>query len=211
VEPWYFKVSAVDVHGNESEFAVLAPQFISIPTFVASHQSAWTGKAVEINWTITDAPSEIQFRTYRKQGKTGDFEETLFEIERNGDDFGFLDKSTRPNENYTYQITVRNGDREDVLFETAVTTPLLKLALQQNFPNPFQMSTTIPFDLPEEMRVEVTIYDIAGRKVRTLMNAIMTPGSHEVPLDARGLASGIYFYRLRVGNKTFTKKLVLTK
>jgi hypothetical protein len=61
------------------------------------------------------------------------------------------------------------------------------------------------------MRVEVTIYDIAGRKVRTLLNAIKTPGSHEVPFDGRGLASGIYFYQLKAGNKTFTKKLVLTK
>jgi hypothetical protein len=211
VEPWYFKVSAVDVHGNESGFAVLAPEYISIPTFVASHQSAWTGKAVEVNWTIADAPSEILFRTYRKDGNTGEFKETLFEITRNGDEFGFADKSTLPNENYTYQITVRNGDREDVLFETAITTPSLKLALKQNFPNPFQMGTTIPFDLPEEMRVEVTVYDIAGRKVRTLLNGIQAPGSHELPFDGRGLASGIYFYQLKAGNKTFTKKLVLTK
>ncbi len=83
--------------------------------------------------------------------------------------------------------------------------------LDQNYPNPFNPSTTIPFGLNETSNVELTIYDILGRKVQTLINGQRNAGLHEVTFNARDLASGVYFYRLVTDNQTLIKRFSLIK
>ncbi len=83
--------------------------------------------------------------------------------------------------------------------------------LDQNYPNPFNPSTTIPFGLNETSNVELTIYDILGRKVQTLINGERSAGLYEVTFNSRDLASGIYFYRLVTDNRTLTKRFTLIK
>jgi len=86
-----------------------------------------------------------------------------------------------------------------------------KAKLNQNFPNPFNPSTVITFELPAATDVQLKVYDITGREVMTLVNGIRAAGTHEVRLDGSGLASGMYFYRLRAENITLTRKLTLIK
>jgi hypothetical protein len=92
-----------------------------------------------------------------------------------------------------------------------------KLVLFPNFPNPFNSSTTIIFELPEFMSVVITIYDIDGRQVKTLCNAMKEAGSHSLEWDGtdqnnRLLSSGIYFYRLITDQGFYdTKKMILLK
>ena len=83
--------------------------------------------------------------------------------------------------------------------------------LFQNNPNPFNPSTKINFYLPKSSNVRLTIYDIAGREVKELLNNQMSSGSHSVTFDASGLASGIYIYRLQAENFAQTKKMVLLR
>jgi photosystem II stability/assembly factor-like uncharacterized protein len=68
--------------------------------------------------------------------------------------------------------------------------------LSQNYPNPFNSSTTIRFDLPEESLVELTVFDILGRRVRSMERGTFPAAMNEIHFDAAGLASGVYFYRL---------------
>jgi hypothetical protein len=68
--------------------------------------------------------------------------------------------------------------------------------LFQNFPNPFNPTTTISFQLPLTSRISLTVYDVLGREMRILAEKEMDAGYHEVPFDASQLASGVYFYRL---------------
>ncbi|HET9130973.1 MAG TPA: T9SS type A sorting domain-containing protein, partial [Terriglobia bacterium] len=84
-------------------------------------------------------------------------------------------------------------------------------ALEQNFPNPFNPTTTISFQLPAASKVSLKIYDLLGREIQTLVNGEMNPGTHQVSFEASTLASGIYFYRLNAGMYTATRKLVLLK
>jgi FlgD Ig-like domain len=89
-------------------------------------------------------------------------------------------------------------------------------ALYQNHPNPFNPVTAIRFDLAQESRVTLRIYDVSGRVVRTLVNEVLPRERHEVrwaATDDRGrqVASGIYFYRLQAGGYVATKKLVMLK
>ncbi len=90
-------------------------------------------------------------------------------------------------------------------------------SLYQNFPNPFNPSTTICYDLPHDSRVSIVVYDVMGREVRHLVNAVKQAGSHDVHFDAHDLASGIYIYRMQAdpvtGGRGFTdvKKLVVLR
>ena len=88
---------------------------------------------------------------------------------------------------------------------------LNKFALNQNYPNPFNPSTMISYQMPITGNVTLKVYDILGKEVATLVNETKEAGSYEVMFDASKFSSGIYFYRLQVGNFTAVKKLVLMK
>lgn len=85
-------------------------------------------------------------------------------------------------------------------------------ALQQNFPNPFNPTTTIAYHLPQKGTVKLTVYDIAGRTVSTLVDENQNAGTHSVKFSGEGFPSGIYFYTLAVnGNRIDSKKMTLVK
>jgi hypothetical protein len=86
-----------------------------------------------------------------------------------------------------------------------------KYALGQNFPNPFNPSTKIQYALPKGGLTKITLYDLLGRKIKTLVNREVEAGYHEIDFDATDLPSGIYFYRIQSGKFTQTKKMILMK
>lgn len=73
-------------------------------------------------------------------------------------------------------------------------------ALDPNYPNPFNPSTVIAYAVVQANPVRLVVYDVLGREVRTLVNAVQPAGFYRVRFEASQLASGIYFYRLEVGN-----------
>jgi hypothetical protein len=83
--------------------------------------------------------------------------------------------------------------------------------LNQNFPNPFNPSTVISYDLPKSGIVNVKIFNVLGQLVRTLVNQVQTAGSHQVTFNASSLSTGVYFYSLTVDNFTQVKKMMLIK
>ncbi len=99
-------------------------------------------------------------------------------------------------------ITSNEGDGE---LPNAVT-------LNQNYPNPFNPSTVISYNLNSATNVNLTVYDITGRKVSTLVNGRQTAGEQSITFDASALASGIYIYRLQTSDGALmTRKMVLVK
>ena len=96
---------------------------------------------------------------------------------------------------------------------TGVEDELLptRFSLGQNFPNPFNPVTTFRFGVPRTARVTVTVYDVAGRVVRELADDEYEPGYYSLPLDANGLASGVYFCRMVSEDFTESRKLLLLK
>ena len=95
----------------------------------------------------------------------------------------------------------------------AVPNPEIPICavLSQNFPNPFNATTTIKFELPKSSQVTLSVHDILGREVSMLINQRMDAGFHEVKFDGSNLASGVYFYRLQSDSFVETKKLLLMK
>jgi 6-phosphogluconolactonase (cycloisomerase 2 family) len=84
-------------------------------------------------------------------------------------------------------------------------------SLSQNYPNPFNPSTVVRFSLPTVGFVSLTVHNVLGLQVAVLVNQVKSPGTYTATLDATGFPSGVYFYRLRVGSFTETKRLVLLK
>ncbi len=84
-------------------------------------------------------------------------------------------------------------------------------ALEQNFPNPFNPTTEIRFRITERRLVRLTVYDMLGREVGTLVNEELTAGQHTVRWNAAHLSSGIYLYRLQAGKETGWRRMVLIR
>lgn len=90
-------------------------------------------------------------------------------------------------------------------------SPLLSFDIEQNYPNPFNPSTTIQFSIASRQRTAVTVFDVLGREVTTLVNEVKEPGTYTVQFDGSNLASGVYFCRLQAGSFAASKRLVLLK
>jgi len=100
-------------------------------------------------------------------------------------------------------VNVRESERETYLPTSFV--------LYQNYPNPFNPSTKIGFNIPTAGFTTLTVYDVLGREVATLVNEEVKPGSYHVEWNASSFASGVYLYRLRAGSFTETRKLLLLR
>ena len=84
--------------------------------------------------------------------------------------------------------------------------------LLQNAPNPFNDVTAVRFSLAIEGEVNLYLFNVAGRLLRTIIDGSILPaGEHEIQIDGRGLASGVYFYQLRTGGKVTTRKMLLVR
>jgi len=86
-----------------------------------------------------------------------------------------------------------------------------KFVLSRNYPNPFNASTKIEYTLSRESQIEIAIYDIAGRRIEILLNTVQSAGSHSVTWDASDYSSGIYFYSIKAGERSESRKMTLVK
>ncbi len=87
----------------------------------------------------------------------------------------------------------------------------MELALSQNYPNPFNPSTRISISLPRNGQVRLTIYDVLGKEIATLVDEVRNAGIYTLDFRAAGLSSGVYFYSLITENVTITKKMILMR
>jgi hypothetical protein len=129
----------------------------------------------------------------------------------------YVDTSVEAGKTYHYELLVRTTDGDEFRSPVAtVATTALGLALHQNIPNPFNPLTTIRYDLPLAARVRLSIVEVSGRRVRTLVDEQQAAGSREILWNGRdddghAVSSGVYFYVLDAGKQRLTRKLVLLK
>lgn len=111
----------------------------------------------------------------------------------------------RTNHNFPY-----DGSDEPVGVEDDNYIPYI-FALEQNYPNPFNPSTRISFTLEKEGHASLTVYNVLGQKVATILSQELQAGQHFVNFNASNLATGLYFYKLESGSNVSTKKMMLLK
>jgi endonuclease I len=107
------------------------------------------------------------------------------------------------NTNQTIQTPTSNEDENPTIAGD--------FKLHQNYPNPFNPTTNISYELKNAVDVTLSVYNVLGQKVVTLVDGMKNAGSHSATFDASGLSSGVYFYQLRAGEVTFTQKMLLSK
>ena len=125
------------------------------------------------------------------------------------DEIWTADTDLSNNEGYPYLIElpmVDTGVRDGLAVEQPET-----VTLSQNYPNPFNPVTTIRFSVPEEMHVRLTVHNLIGQQVATLLNENRSTGRHEIPFDASPYASGVFLYRLEADGQVITRQMMLIK
>ena len=114
---------------------------------------------------------------------------------------------------YTYRLKQVDFDgsftfSEEVIVDLTVPT---QFNLSQNYPNPFNPVTTIEYSIPNDGLVTLKVYNIVGEEVVTLVDEIRQPGNYDISFEASNLSSGVYFYKLKAGNFSLVKKMIINK
>ncbi|MFN0159162.1 MAG: YCF48-related protein [Bacteroidota bacterium] len=153
---------------------------------------------------------------------------TILKTTDNGQTWGFQQSNITRNLRSTFFYLSDNngfavGDSGTILRTTDGGGPIIFTSvtergeqhtgfrLQQNYPNPFNQRTVIRFNVGTYGHTSLRVFDMLGREVATLVNERLDAGQHERIFDGKGLTSGVYFYRLKSGEFTETKKLLLAK
>ena len=110
--------------------------------------------------------------------------------------------------NYGLVLTKANGGQTSV---SPISGTPATFALTPNYPNPFNPSTRLRFQLPAAAHARMVVYDVLGNEVAELVNENLLAGSYEVVFDAYRLASGAYYCRLDAGSYTATRTMLLMK
>ncbi len=129
----------------------------------------------------------------------------------------YVDGDVQPDEHYRYMLTAVRPDGSEARSQiVTVSTRPVPLALYQNRPNPFNPKTTIAFSVPRDSWVNITVFDVAGRLIRTLESKLVSAGLNDVEWDGRDghgnpVDSGVYFYRLKTEGRVVAQKMVLLR
>jgi hypothetical protein len=188
---------------------------------------AKNGRTAVIQWETASEQDNLGFVIYRSETENGNFEQiasyqTADKLRGQGtrlENTKYLyedSRNTLPGKEYFYKLVSVDidGTRHDITLSGqriwSVQLPF-EYALDQNYPNPFNPVTTIQFSLEKTARTTLEIYNVLGQKVATLVNGELNAGAYRYQWNGSGMASGIYFYRLRSDNFVATKKMLLVK
>jgi hypothetical protein len=119
---------------------------------------------------------------------------------------------TAHNDGALCTATIDNFSINGVMTDTASNVDVpADFALLQNYPNPFNPATTIEFSLPSDERVEISLYNVAGKFIQTLVDEYLSAGSHAIHFNAVDLPSGVYVARLKTPGFSASIKMLLVR
>ncbi len=207
-----------------SEFGVGSTGENPLPVELTTFTGSAGNEGIILNWNTATEVNNYGFQVERQKVKGESEWEIIGFVEGHGNsnspkDYTFVDsdKLIGMVKYRLKQIDIDGAFEYSDIVEVNLNPNLpAKFKLTQNYPNPFNPTTTINYAIPSvEIRhalsVQLTIYDALGREAATLVNESKTPGNYSVQFDASKLSSGIYYYTLRAGDFTATKKMILVK
>ncbi len=197
---------------------------VEYPIELSAFQAQVHGGMVVLNWVTQSETNNLGFYVYRSESKEGDYQRvnaTLIPGAGNADrvnHYTFTDNDITVGKTYYYKLADVNYNGKQVYHgPISVQTSLPeKFSLEQNFPNPFNPETTIRFHLRKPGHCTLSIYNMKGQKVRTLVSQNLNPGSHSViwngkDNNGRIQSSGIYIYKLKFNDRVESRMMEFIK
>ncbi|MGQ9853434.1 MAG: SdrD B-like domain-containing protein [Candidatus Oleimicrobiaceae bacterium] len=196
-----------------------------VPVELTSFSAVWQSNEVHLGWSTASETENMGFDVYRAEAPELPFvkvNKTLIPGAGNANvlhTYSYVDREVEPAKSYYYKLADVDY-RGRVKFHgpiSVASSPMpMVYELQQNYPNPFNPETTIRFQVRNEGRVWIGIYNAAGQLVRQLADEVMPAGSHTVVWNAKSdsgelLSSGTYFCVMRVNGVELSKKILLTR
>jgi hypothetical protein len=193
------------------------------PVELASFELTSSDRQVAVVWETSFEENSFGFNVRRAEQGSSDFEqvnEQTIRSQGGHTSYQFVDTAVEPGVTYDYRLESLDLTGETETFTLGTVTvgrsPARQLALRQNTPNPFNPTTHIAFEMQTAGRATLEIFDASGRLVRTLVDGFLPAEAHSYEWDGRdamgrAMSSGIYLYRLQVGDNTMTRKMTLMK
>ena len=217
-------VSTTILGGSENDphsfLYAIATGDTTINVELVSFNASVVNNDVTLNWETATENNNAGFEIQRKSYEDANINtgwKTIGFVEGNGttttqSDYTFFDGDVNAGR-YCYRLkqidfdgTFEYSNEIDV-----EVSPLTEFSLEQNFPNPFNPTTTISFSIPSFAFTSLKVYDILGNEVATLLSEEKSAGTYELQFDASILTSGVYIYRLSAGSFTEMKKMILLR
>jgi hypothetical protein len=194
------------------------------PIELATLTAQMVGQTAELKWSTISETNNYGFEIQRKADTEAEFKSIAGAfVHGHGTtlephSYSYVDVSVPPGK-VSYRLkqidldgtTAYHGPVEVVNSSSVSHSRVGTAVLAQNYPNPFNPSTRIAFELPASAKVSLKIYSTLGQAVATLVDEEMGAGRHEVTWDASNMPSGVYFCRLRAGDFTTMKRMILVK
>ncbi|MDZ7340454.1 MAG: T9SS type A sorting domain-containing protein [candidate division KSB1 bacterium] len=210
---------------GEALWAICAGQNWLIPVELTSFSAQGIGGQVELSWTTATETENLGFHLFRSTTMAGEYQRINSDLIKgigNSDrsqHYSFIDKTVQPGQTYYYKLAdvdYAGNMRFHGPISVTVEAKPSGYSLSQNYPNPFNPETAINFSLKEAGKVTLNIYNLQGQLVRTLVDEKKLAGSYSVMWNGTAdngvrLASGIYYYTLKINGFEETKKLTLMR
>lgn len=188
---------------------------VVVPVELTSFTAISHGNSVTLNWSTASEINNSGFDVERKSANS-DWS-TIGFVQGNGTttdtkEYSFTDKNLTAG-NYSYRLKQIDFDGTFAysnIVEADISLPS-QFELVQNYPNPFNPSTKIQYNIPEAGNVKLTVFNLLGQEVKTLVNEFKEAGSHIINFNAEGLNSGIYLYRVEANGFSEVRKMTLIK
>lgn len=213
LEVWDDAISSARYTNGTWEGLTDVPLPVEMKTFAATVN----GNAVQLNWETTTEVNCFGFDIERSLSTSEQYTKVGFiQGSGNSNSAKKYEFSDVPEQQGLYHYRLKQIDNDGsiayygpVLVDFSQTPDIY--ALYQNFPNPFNPSTLISFDIPRESHVSLEIFNTVGEKVASPVSHYLSSGKHTVSFSAADLPTGLYFYVLRAGEFTSVKKMMILK
>lgn len=199
--------------GTLQTLSISSVDCATLPVSLLDFYATTKNTSVILNWSTASEINNSGFEVQRKTA-AGNWINIGY-VKGSGTSYSihyynYVDENLAPGR-YYYRLKQLdlNGSYEYSPITSANIGATEKFTLEQNFPNPFRSETTIRFTLPGKTNVRLSLYDMHGRLVRTIVNGSRDKGTHAVNVNASSLTSGLYYYKLEADNYSAVKKLTI--
>jgi hypothetical protein len=191
----------LDFGSHDISCMCATPSLISITNYYNRPKVLWR-RPIPSNWSLVATVTDTSYVDNEIYIGDGSWSRAYYKIRAKIDDLnsGYSDYGYIDYEGIDKPV-VQNNDKVEIT----------EFKLQTNYPNPFNPSTKISFNILEQSPVELSVYDIRGQKLITLVNETLDRGNYSVEFNASQLPSGTYLYKIVAGEFTDTQKMILVK